>query len=158
MVDLTNSPAGNPSPRRVTKAFAQSNFNPHLGAKKIVVKNLRTTPRADPNQYLSQTWKKLDISLDAIFRNEDIPFSLEELYRGVENVCRQGHAEELCGKLEEKARLYAVACVKNGPLADLETDSVALLRAVTATWLIWNKQMVSRGQWKRDMTSYADTI
>jgi cullin-4 len=143
IVDLTNSPTASPSPRRVTKAFAQSNYNPHLGAKKIVVKNLRTTTRSDPKHYLNQTWKKLDISLDAIFGNQEIPFSLEELYRGVENVCRQGHAEELCGKLEEKVKLYALASVKSGHLANLEKDAVAILRAVAAAWLIWNKQIVS---------------
>jgi cullin-4 len=142
VVDLTNSPTGSPSPRRVTKAFAQSNYNPHLGAKKIVVKNLRTAPRSDPNQYLDQTWKKLDVSLDAIFGNQDIPFSLEELYRGVENVCRQGHAAELCKRLEEKAKSYSVASVKGGPWVNMDMGSVDILRAVAAAWLVWNKQMV----------------
>jgi cullin-4 len=144
-IDLTASPTASPAPRRpLMKSAAQANFNTHLGAKKIVVKNLRTTLRSDPKQYLNLTWDKLNKSLDAIFEDSKIPYSLEELYRGVENVCRQGHAAELCGKLEEKARTYAATSVKAGRLGDLQQSNVDMLKAVVEAWAVWNRQMVCK--------------
>jgi cullin-4 len=152
-IDLTDSPTGSPAPRRpLMKSAAQANFNAQLGAKKIVVKNLRTTPRSDPKQYLNQTWEKLNTSLDAIFRDTKIPYSLEELYRGVENVCRQGYAAELCGKLEDKARTYAVTCVKAERLGDLQQSNVDMLKAVVEAWAVWNRQMVCKLEHKRMKT------
>jgi cullin-4 len=142
-IDLTDSPTSSPSPRRsIPRSKAPANFNPHLGAKKIVVKNLRTTPRSDPKQYLNQTWEKLDKSLDAIFGDTKIPYSLEELYRGVENVCRQGYAAELCGRLEEKAETYASGTVKARQLGDLQKSNVDMLEAVVTAWKVWNRHMV----------------
>src|SRR5258708_4378141 len=81
----------------------QTNFNPHMGAKKLAVKNFRTQAKADPQLYLNQVWEKLDAALTVVFKNEKITFSLEELYRGVENLCRQGHAEEVCLRLQKKS-------------------------------------------------------
>ncbi|KAF2425729.1 Cullin-domain-containing protein [Tothia fuscella] len=141
VVDLTESPTGTPSSRRAPKPFSQTNYNPRLGAKKLVVKNLRTIPRADPNQYLNQTWEKLSKALDAIFRDQKIPYSLEELYRGVENVCRQGHAAELCGRLEKLAKTYAEDLVKSGQFGDDLQGNTLVLGAVVTAWAVWNKQM-----------------
>ena len=49
VIDITSSPGSTP-PRRVPK----QTFNSHLGAKKIVVKNLRAAPKTDTKQYLEQ--------------------------------------------------------------------------------------------------------
>jgi cullin-4 len=142
-IDLTDSPTSSPSPRRsIARSKAPANFNTHLGAKKIIVKNLRTTPRSDPKQYFNQTWEKLDKSLDAIFGDTKISYSLEELYRGVENICRQGYAAELCERLEEKAETYASGTVKAQKLGNLQKSNVDMLEAVVDAWAVWNRQMV----------------
>lgn len=118
------------------------NFNPHLGAKKLTVKNFRTQPKTDPKQYLNQTWAKLDEALDIVFANEKLTFSLEELYRGVENLCRQGHAAELSQRLRKKCKDYVEKGLKEPLLVKVSERNVDVLRAVLATWGTWNKQLV----------------
>lgn len=140
VIDLTDSPNASPSPRKPLK-LVRSTYNPNLGAKKIVVKNLRTVPRTDPHEYLDQTWKKLDVSLDAIFCGKAIPCSMEELYKGAENVCRQGHSAELCGRLEQKAQLYAGELQKS-LLQSVDSQSTLVLQGVVNAWSRWNKHMV----------------
>jgi cullin-4 len=141
VIDLTSSPSGSPSPRKLLKP-GHLNHNPNLGARKIVVKNLRAVPRADPNQYLDQTWNKLAASLDAIFRDAPVPYSLEELYKGAENVCRQGHSAELCSRLEQKIRVYAESLQKT-LLAGIDSENTVVLEEVVNAWSTWNKQIVS---------------
>ena len=63
-------------------------FNPATGPKKLVVKNLRAASRLDTKAYFEKTWAEEDKALDAIFRNEKDPYSLEALYKGAENTCR----------------------------------------------------------------------
>ena len=142
VIDLTDSPNASPSPRKPLKP-TRSNYNPNLGAKKIVVKNLRTAPRADPSQYLDQTWMRLAVSLDAIFAGKSVlPYSMEELYKGAENVCRQGHSAELCGRLEQKAQTYA-GSLQRSLLQGIDAESTVLLQEVVNAWSTWNRQMVS---------------
>jgi cullin-4 len=141
-IDLTASPSGSPSSRRPQKTLPTATFNPRTGAKKIVVKNLRDKPRAsDPRAYLNTTWDKLDRSLNAISTGEKVPFSLEELYRGVENVCRQGFAEELCARLEGKSRGFAEEWV-NGEVLGVNGQDVHMLGKVVEAWAVWGRQMV----------------
>ena len=139
VIDLTN-PTGNTPPRRVPK----QTFNSRLGAKKIVVKNLRTAPKTDPKQYLEQQWEKLEKGLVAIFGNADkLPSSHEELYRGVRNVCNQGYAEILHTRLQAKATSYMMNEVK--PLLEnsLGKPSVQTLEVVLDAWTQWQAKFVS---------------
>ena len=119
------------------------NFNPHMGAKKLAVKNFRTQAKADPQLYLNQVWEKLDAALTVVFKNEKITFSLEELYRGVENLCRQGHAQEVCLRLQKKSEVYVSEDLKQPLLERLSSKNVDVLRAVLAAWGTWNDQLVS---------------
>lgn len=114
-----------------------------MGAKKLAVKNFRTQAKADPQLYLNQVWEKLDAALTVVFKNEKITFSLEELYRGVENLCRQGHAEEVCLRLQKKSEVYVSEDLKQPLLERLSSKNVDVLRAVLAAWGIWNDQLVS---------------
>jgi cullin-4 len=142
VVDLTKSPGGSPNgPLKKLPTRPRPNLHPELGAKRIVVKNLRTVPRTDPRQYFNATWEKLDKSLDAVFRGEKVPYSLEELYKGVENVCRQNHASELSGKLEARARDHATNSVKKSLLQGIAQSNVEVLRVVVAAWTTWVTQM-----------------
>jgi cullin-4 len=140
VIDLTNSL--NTSPKKfVTRP--RPNLHPELGAKRIIVKNLRTVPRTDPRKFFEATWEKLDKSLDAVFSGEQIPFSTEELYKGVENVCRQEiHNEELSGRLEARARGHATGIVKKSILQNAEgKGNVDVLRDAVAAWTMWAKHL-----------------
>lgn len=137
IVDLTSSPTA--SPKRPTP---RPNLHPELGARKIVVKNLRPAARTDPKQYFNAQWTKLDASLTAIFNNQDVPYSREALYKGAENICRQGYAEELSGKLAERAQSHAVRDLKQVELRDVGKSNIEVLRDVVTAWSTWCKQMV----------------
>lgn len=139
-VDLTTSPTT--TPRHGTARASKPNFNPHLGARKLAVKNFRTQPKTDPTIYLNQVWEKLDKALDVVFKKEKPDFSLEELYRGVENLCRQGHAQEVCNRLQKRSEKYVASDLRGPLLERLGNKSVDLLRATLAAWTTWNEQLV----------------
>lgn len=111
--------------------------------KNLVVKNLRRTPRVDPNQYFDRVWAQLDAALTAIFRNETISYSKEELYRAVETLCRQDRASSLYKALCIKFRDESSTRLKE-PL--IRTASMVidadLLRVVTKAWSSWNDRLV----------------
>ena len=112
--------------------------------KNLVVKNLRKTTRVDPSQYYDQVWAQLDAALTAIFRNQTIPYSKEELYRAVETLCRQDHAASLYKKLCTKCRDEASTYLKE-PLiraASMITDA-ELLRVVVKAWSSWSEHLVN---------------
>ena len=130
--------------RRTSVNVRSNNFTPHMGAKKLVIKNLRTTSKANPNQYYNQTWNQLDAALSKIFNGEKPQHSLEELYRGVENVCRQDRApdlfEKLYGKCEENLSAIILPPLTRGVSGN---SSIGILGLVMKAWSTWNSQMVS---------------
>lgn len=148
VIDLTTSPTTSPSKtphlaRKTNGIVRPTNFTPHTGAKRLVVKNLRKTPRVSQDQYFDQVWEHLDAALTAIFSLEKVPHSLEELYRGVENLCRQDRAPEIYNRLCERCKQYVSGKLKE-PLvlrARISKD-VDVLRAVVGAWSTWNAQLV----------------
>ncbi|KAF7720233.1 Uncharacterized protein PECH_003349 [Penicillium ucsense] len=120
----------------------QNNFSPHSGAKKLVVKNLRAGPRANQEQYFDKTWAQLDAALSEIF-NGTKAISLEELYKGAENICRQERAALLAEKVQERCKNYVAGTlrdnlVKAGPGTDVDT-----LRAVIDAWSGWHSRLIT---------------
>ncbi|KAL8770883.1 MAG: hypothetical protein Q9209_003534 [Squamulea sp. 1 TL-2023] len=141
-VDLTN---GN-GPAMMTKVQKPSfgmakpvGTASESGPRKLVVKNFRKTPRSDPEKYVNQVWSQLDTALSAILADEKLPHSNEELYRGVENLCRQGRAPQLYKSLREKCR-QGIKTHFEKPLLSQASglDDVGMLSAVMEAWEIWN--------------------
>jgi hypothetical protein len=117
-------------------------FNPAAGPKKLVVKNLRAAPRLDTKAYFEKTWADQDKALDAIFRNEKDPHSLEELYKGAENTCRHGHSADLYHNLSNKFEAHLNDRVREGIKRDEATSSdIDLLKAFVSAWQTWQKQL-----------------
>ena len=139
VIDLTDSPNGSP------KKYLQKrpiNFSNHTGAKRLMVKNFKTAPRASPDQYADQIWNQLEVALSAIFEGKNV--SLEELYRGVENVCRQGKASILFERLCEKCTSHVSINLKSSVIEGLDTATgVDVLRAAIKAWTVWKEQLVS---------------
>jgi hypothetical protein len=147
-VGLSQSPSGACSATMRTQAYGSSprpsNFTPHTGAKKLVVKNLRVIPRLDQDQYFGKIWSQLDSALTAIFNNEKPTHSLEELYKGAENVCRQGKASDLTKKLLQRCKNHISGKVLDSLLAKSDAGSdIDTLRAVAEAWSLWNSRLVS---------------
>lgn len=118
------------------------------GPKRLLVKNFKPARKVDPAVYLDQTWQKVDKALDTVFAQGDIDFSLEELYRGVENLCRQGMAKETCDRLEKKCKAYITGTLKEKVKETLGRKDVDVLRATLHAWGTWMEQMVSHARAK----------
>jgi hypothetical protein len=147
VVDLTgSSPSNSPQSRMRNKSFAAKDrplaFAPHQGPKKLVVKNLRAAPRSDPEQYFEKVWVQLDVSLTAIFEDERLPHSCEELYRGAENVCRQGKAAETYKRLRERCITFMSKSMKEElKLKAQDSSDTDALKAFVNAWIKWSSQL-----------------
>lgn len=130
-------------PRPGNAPSHQSNFTPHTGAKRLVVKNLKTGGRLNRDSYFDKVWGQLDAALSAIFSGGKPEISLEELYKGAENVCRQGRAAELSRRLQERCREHVT-----GKLHDSLVDKARMgsnidtLRSVVEGWKVWQSMLV----------------
>lgn len=146
VVDISSSPDNSPA-----KAIGQRNglrkttpnTQANAGPKKLLVKNFRPTRKVDPKVFLDQTWQKVDAALETIFQQGQINFSLEELYRGVENLCRQGLAKDAKERLVMKCRGYVGGTLKVKVKETMGRKDVDVLRATLQAWVTWNEQMVS---------------
>ncbi|KAL3423237.1 Cullin family protein [Phlyctema vagabunda] len=122
------------------KVSLPSNFQPHTGAKRLVIKNLRTTSTKDVNDYYEKTWKELDNALSFIFDRKQPTTPLEVLCRGVEATCRRGRAEELYKHLRDCCESFLNNNLLPRILAQVGSTNVDALQTVHAFWTIWNEQ------------------
>lgn len=120
-----------------------SNFQPNTGAKRLVIKNLRTTSRQDSDEYYQRTWNDIDRALTEIFDGRPQPnLPLEVLCRGVEVTCRHARAEKLFKHYKERCKEYLDNKLLHQICKDVGTSNIDALRAVHRFWTIWNKQSV----------------
>ncbi|KPI38341.1 Cullin-4A [Cyphellophora attinorum] len=141
VIDLTKSP----SEKRKLSLSAQkpNGFHNHTGPKKLIVKNLQSKPRINAQEYLDRIWQQEDVSLDAIFRNEKEPYSLEELYRAAENVCRQDKAADLYKRVKAKCSDHLMSNVRSRLARAAKTEAKsAVLKAFVDEWQMWKKQLL----------------
>lgn len=141
VIDITTSPNGSPV-RNKFNGVRPPPIGPQTGPKKLKVKGLKPASNADRDEYYNTVWKRLEASLSAIFADEKLPYSNEELYRGVEIVCRQGKAPDLYAKLKKKCS-WNVLHEINEPLIGMtgNDDAVAVLQSVVQAWSRWSKQL-----------------
>jgi cullin-4 len=146
VVNITSSPDTSPAKangQRNGMRKAAPNMHATGGPKRLLVKNFKPTRKVDPKVFLDQTWQKIEKALDTIFAQEAIDFSLEELYRGVENVCRQGMAKDVKERLVVKCKDYVGGSLKVKVKESLGRSNVEVLRATLQAWMVWNEQVVS---------------
>ena len=146
VIDLTSSPDATPlkSPigqRKTSNGFRSPKAQNHVGTKKLVVRNLRKEQSSSPDQYLDQTWLQLDSALSAIFSGKEPSCSREELYCGVENICRQGRASALYERLCKKCKEHITGRLRGPLLKEMEKGGTAMLDATVRAWSIWSRQM-----------------
>ena len=131
-------------PKVIDLTRPPSQFQPHAGAKRLVIKNLRTTSTRGVEEYYDRTWAELNAALTSVFNKEAPSTPLEVLCRGVESICRRGQADKLFLHLKDRCKVY----LENVLLADVEkhsgTSNVDALRAVQRFWTAWNEQSVWR--------------
>lgn len=121
----------------------QNSFSPHAGARKLVVKNLRTGPRVSQEPYFDKTWKQLDAALSAIFDGKKPEISLEELYKGAENICRQERAALLAKRVQDRCKDYVAGVLRDNLVARAGGGTnIDTLRAVIDAWSSWHSRLV----------------
>jgi len=123
----------------------QNNFTPHTGARKLVVKNLRTEPRLDQDSYFDKMWFQFDAALTAIFDGKAPDSSLEELYKGGENICRQDKADLLARKLQRRCKDFVNGKMRQSLIARAKgSTDIDTLRAVMEEWSSWKSKLVRK--------------
>jgi hypothetical protein len=123
---------------------APAGFQPQLGAKRLVIQNLRqvTDAQSQIERYYGKTQRELGDALRALFDTGKPNIPLERLYRGVEDLCRAGKAERLHALLKSNIESHL-----HGPvLYRLKRNGVnsnqRMLGAVLDEWAILNRQTV----------------
>ncbi|KAI9649424.1 hypothetical protein NHQ30_002000 [Ciborinia camelliae] len=131
-----------------------SNFQPHTGAKRLVIKNLRTTSPNDREQYFKNKWDELDDALTSVFMNKQPVSPLEVLCRGVETICRRGEeqADQLYRHLERRCHRHIKDDLFPALARNSGLNSVESLRTVEKVWGEWRTQLVLL----RSIFSYLD--
>ncbi|KAI8964120.1 Cullin-domain-containing protein [Daldinia sp. FL1419] len=138
VVDLTKSPTA---------------FQPHKGAKKLVIKNLRTASRSsDLQKYYDATRNELLEALQAIFEQKQPRQPLERLYRGVEDLCRHGVSRELYETLRERCETYLKNDLQRSIVTESGSSNIDVLKSTYKHWVIWNAQSTTI----RSIFSYLD--
>lgn len=108
-----------------------------------MVKNLRTGSRLNQESYFDKVWSQLDAALSAIFDGRKPDISLEELYKGAENVCRQGRAAILAQKLQKRCKEHVAQKLRdNLTTRAAGGNDVDTLRAVVEAWSTWHSRLV----------------
>lgn len=140
-IDLTKSPNASPARNKLSTGRS-SNSTPHTGPKMLVVKGLKRVSRPDPEEYYNRVWVQLDAALSTIFLGERLSSSMEELYRGVEILCKQDRASALYKKLCEKCTWNITTRVRETLVHASDTESaVEILEAVVQAWSTWSQQV-----------------
>lgn len=125
-----------------------SGFTPMSGARKIVIKNFRTstTRAADVESYYKRTWTDVEDALKSILVGTRPRIPLERVYRGVEDLCRHGEGARLFEMLSRQCDLHLTVNVlkkiQDGGLT-LQTSAVDVLRRVWDQWAIFNKTLIT---------------
>ena len=139
IIDLTQSKSPVSKPINGFKGFGQIGQG---GPKRLVVKNLRTTPKVDPQEYFERKWKEQSNALDSLFKGGDVKIMLEELYKATEHICRQGRAAELFSRLKEKCTAHLNDIVRPElAMVCLKQPGTSAVQAFVAAWKLWQTQV-----------------
>lgn len=135
VVDLTTPPRDAFARRRI-----RSNLQGNHQVKKLVVKNLQNEPRWDVEQYLEHTWTKLSAAIDKVLVSATTNFSIEEMYRSVEHLCRQGKAAVVYTRLHKQCSEHLRRVKSDLPRS--KDDNSQTLQSVINAWSTWQAQLV----------------
>jgi hypothetical protein len=142
IIDLTKD---FPSPRSMTP---QTPLRPQT--RKITIKNLKSTPDSVPAAYFLQTTQKLRRAVSTILVEGTLADSLEELYRGVENLVRENKGPELYEMLQESCRSFVSEDMRQnvergiaGSVGVGGDGGVRAVECIESAWGKWTSQLVS---------------
>lgn len=133
---------GRPQPQRIDLTVGNSNFQPHTGAKRLVIKNLRTVPQRDTEVYYTNIWNEVDAAITSVLNRQQPSLALDSLSRKVQDICRRDRGSQLSSHLRDRCKTY----LEKELLPIIEShagpSNVDALRAVYKYWEVWNEQSV----------------
>ena len=145
IIDLTGAEIPNGSTEKKKQAVTvvrPTNFNARNGPKRLVVKNLKDVSRPDPDAYFNRVWTQLEASLTALFSGNPLPYSMEELYKGVEFSCRQDRGPSLFTRLQASCERGVSVNIKEPLLRRIGSNTdIDALHLVVAAWSRWTTQL-----------------
>lgn len=127
------------------KPEGAAGFQPLSGARRIVIKNLRTSSKtaADVEDYYKKTWDNVETALRSILNGQVPRVPLERVYRGVEDLCLRGQGDKLFSVLKQECEkhLYrdVLAKIKEGGMA----SNIDVLLRVRTQWAAFNKTLIT---------------
>ncbi|KAK3990544.1 putative cullin [Cladorrhinum sp. PSN332] len=149
IIDLTRN-SSYPTTMSINNNIA---LQPHLGPKKLVIKNLRPMKSAGVDEYYSRTRAELDDALTAIFEGRPTAQPMASLYRGVEDLCRKDKAEaQALGErvrqrlegwvLSEEMMGVLVAEASTSDVREGGEEEVQFLTRVMDKWKKWGEKVL----------------
>jgi len=108
--------------------------------RRLVIKPLKTTPRL-PDNFELATWAKLLAAVRAVHAKRPVTHSLEELYRGVEDMCLQSMAARTYERLEAECEAHIQASVE--ALRGQTPDARAFLSLMHGCWTSHCEEMLT---------------
>ena len=122
--------------------------------RKITIKNLKSTPDSIPQAYFAQTTKKLQKAVVTILAEGALTDSLEELYRGVENLVRENKGEELYDMLNQNCETFVKDTLRQrvergivGSVGIGGDGGVRAVETIESAWGKWTSQLVPTRFW-----------
>lgn len=113
--------------------------NKQTAAKKLVIKNLKITPKLPPD-FQARSWDKLKNAVIAIQTAQAINTSLEELYQAVENLCSHGMAETVYQQLKELIENHVAEIVKQ--FLGESMDKLVFMKKMNEAWSSHCQQII----------------
>jgi hypothetical protein len=136
-----------------SRGNARQTFSPQTPlrpqTRKITIRNLKAAPDSVPAAYFAQMTNKLRRAVNTILTEGTLADSLEELYRGVENLVRENKGAELYDMLQDSCRMFVAGnlkpSVEGGVAGSVGLGGDGGIRAVECVegaWGKWTSQLV----------------
>ncbi|KAI8913801.1 Cullin, partial [Powellomyces hirtus] len=106
--------------------------------KKLVIKAFKVKPKI-PENFVENTWNRLERAVRAIHASTPVADSLEELYQACENLCYHKKADELYSKLRAVCDEHVQQ--EYTKIVTIPADG-SVLHAVDVSWSSFCRQMI----------------
>ncbi|EHA54131.1 hypothetical protein MCOR27_006772 [Pyricularia oryzae] len=124
----------------------------YLGARKLVVKNLKQQQTPAVDDYYTRAYNDLESALQDIFQGRQPRQPLDRLYRHVESICRRDESAKLFKILQSRCDGYVREEVLPKVMAKDNGSEIDMVRIVHQYWKDWSRKAVVI----RSLFSYLD--
>lgn len=124
----------------------------YLGARKLVVKNLKPQQTPAVDDYYARAYEDLESALRDIFQGRQPRQPLDRLYRHVESICRRGESAKLFKLLQSRCDGHVREVTLPKIRAKDNGSDIHMVRVVREYWKEWSGKSIVI----RSLFSYLD--